>query len=245
MVKKLLHKTLIKICMLLGAAVIPVSVHAAYGIREPDPEEFTVPFQGVVMSEETGKPIPGIKVVYERRPGYAATNTDGEGHFLLYLLEKDSYNDIRFIDIDGFENGGFFYPKRMDITREEIGNTLAVGLHRESGVPVVVRGTVISGETGNPISGIRVIVAFLSDDPSLGYTEKGFEVLSDNSGQFYLQVPKRDTYNIFFMDPTYRFFLPKTISLALNKIKRPIKVGLEKIKWPHRVFPQSPVPTPP
>jgi hypothetical protein len=229
MVKKLLHKALIKICIVLGAAVIPVSVHAAYGIREPDPEDFTVPFQGVVMSEETGRPIPGIEVVYKRRPGYAAAYTDDEGHFLLYLLEKDSYDDIRFTDIDGFENGGFFYPKRMDITREEIGNTLAVGLNRESGVPVVVRGTVISGETGNPISGIKVTVAFQSDDPSLGYIEKGFEVLSDNSGQFYLQVPKRATYHILFMDTTRRFFQPKTMSLALNKIKKPLRVGLEKI----------------
>jgi len=227
-VKKLLYKTLIKICMLLGAAVIPVSVHAAYGMREtdPPPESYTVPFQGVVMSEETGKPIPGISIHINRSPGYRTTDTDAEGRFLLYLLEDDSYY-IGFDDIDGFENGGFFTPKRMVIPREEIENTLVVNLYRENDVPVVVRGTVISGETGNPISGIMVTVRPL-DDRSGFSGPTGFAVLSDIDGRFYLSVPKRDTYAIAFAGTTS--FQGKVIRLDSNEIKSPLKVNLEKIK---------------
>jgi hypothetical protein len=229
MVKKLLYKTLIKICMVLGAAVIPVSVHAAYGIREPDPESFTVPFQGVVISEETGKPIPGITVQNSRFPGFAKTNTDAEGRFLLYLLEQDTYDKIDFYDIDGFENGGFFYSKEMVVTREEIGNKLTVGLYRENDVPVVVRGTVISGETGSPISGIKVSVKAPSDGvPGLSFYS-GFDVFSDNDGQFYLQVPKRYAYFIEFWDTTNLSFQSKRMTLALDEITSPLRVGLEKI----------------
>ena len=208
--------------------MIPVSVHAAYGMREtdPPPESYTVPFQGVVMSEETGKPIPGIRVEYYH-PGRTETNTDGEGHFLLYLLEEQSRNIIQFIDIDGFENGGFFMPKQMVIASGEIENTLAVSLSRENDVPVVVRGTVISGETGIPISGILVSVRVLTGVPGF-FGPHRFEVFSDNDGQFYLQVPKRDTYNIAFDDITSLFFRSKTMRFASNEIKDPIKVDLEK-----------------
>jgi len=224
MVKKLIYKTLIKMCMVLGAAVIPVSVHAAYGVREPDSaRKDYVRFQGIVISEETGEPIPGI--VYGSSHGVG--HTDAEGHFSLYLPEEDSC--IYFIDMDGFENGGFFIQKNIVITRKDIGNTLTVGLSRENDVPVVVRGTVISGETGSPISGIRVSVMSLSDAPGLFFDSTGFEVLSDDNGQFSLQVPKRDTYTIVFRD-TRRVFQPKGMRLALTEIISPLRVGLVKIR---------------
>jgi hypothetical protein len=209
----------------LGATAMPVLIHAAYGIRQPDPDSYTVPVQGSVVSEETGEPVAGIRVGYD---GYADVVTDSDGRFLIYVPEEDFYS-IRFVDIDGFDKGGFFSYKDMSITRNEIENPLAVSLYRESQV-AVIHGIVRSkGIIGRPVSGI--VVSVLSEDGSSGESGYnpfyGFEVLSDNAGNFSIQVPERDTYVIDFSDAN-GFFQRKQMVVTSDEIKRSLKVKLEK-----------------
>jgi hypothetical protein len=209
----------------LGATAMPFLIHAAYGMRQPGPESLTVPVQGRVVSEETGEPIAGIRVEYN----YGTADTDSDGRFLIYMPEENLYF-IRFVDIDGFENSGFFSYNNMSIPRDKIENPLAVSLYRESQV-AVIRGTVRSkGIIGKSVSGIRVSVS--SMDGNSGESGNipfysGFEVLSDNKGKFSIQVPERDTYRISFID-TNGLFQGIEIFVTSNEIKRSLKVRLER-----------------
>jgi hypothetical protein len=225
--KKILEKArmiLRNVYAALGAAAMPVLIHAAYGMPEPDPSTYTVPLQGKVFSEETGDPVAGIHVRYGF---YVAADTGSDGRFLIYVPEEDSYT-LDFFDNDGFESGGYFTSKSMNITREKIEDPLAVSLYRERQA-AVIRGTVRAQGTGEPVSGISVAVfsrggnrGEAGDAPFFG-----FEVLSDNDGQFYIQVPKRDAYVIQFVD-TNDLFQPKQMDLTSDKIKAPLKVDLEQ-----------------
>jgi hypothetical protein len=209
----------------LGATVMPVSVYAGYGQPQPDLSSYTVPVQGRVVSEETGEPVAGIRVGFDR---YSIVATDGDGYFLIYVPEEDSYN-IWFSDYDGFENSGFFSNKNMSIPRDEIENPLAVSLYRESQV-TVIRGTVRATGTGEPVSGIYVSVYSRGDSSGESrYTPfSGFEGLSDNDGQFSVQVPERDTYSIRFYGN--RLFQWKEIVVRSDEIKDSLKVDLEEQK---------------
>jgi hypothetical protein len=211
----------------LGATAMPFLIHAMYGGRQPDPSTYTVPFQGRVVSEETGEPVVGICVMHNRYSN-ASTATDSDGRFLLYVPEEDFYS-FRFEDFDGFENGGFFPYKYMRVTKEEIGESLNVSLHRESKT-AVIRGTVRSkGIIGKPISGIVVSVSYVgaSSSPEYAPFHSGFETLSDKKGKFHVQVPERDTYYVEFLDEGGSF-QRETIHITSDEIKRSLKVKLEK-----------------
>jgi hypothetical protein len=187
-----------------------------------------------VVSEETGEPITGIRVVYDER--YAAANTDGDGRFLIYVPEENVYlpgeiihqYHITFSDYDGFENGGFFSYKNMTIPRDEIGDPLAVSLYRESQA-AVIRGTVRSKGTGEPVSGIYVYILYRDGGSGESrYTPfSGFEVLSDHDGQFSVQVPERDRYSIRFSDAN-GLFQWKEVIVTSDEIKDTLKVDLEQ-----------------
>jgi hypothetical protein len=227
--EKILEKARIilrNVYVALGATAMPVLIHAAYGMRQIDPSEYTVPVQGRVVSEETGDPVVGIWVGFDR---YSIATTDGDGSFFIYVPEKDSYA-VRFVDIDGFENSGFFSYKKMSITREEIENPLAVSLYRESQVAVIYGMVRSKGIIGRRLSGIRVSIRSLgSNSDGSRYTPfySGFEVLSDKDGKFSIQVPARDTYNIDFFDDS-GLFQWKELAVTSNEIKRSLKVKLEK-----------------
>jgi 5-hydroxyisourate hydrolase-like protein (transthyretin family) len=219
---KILRMTLKKVYVALGVTAMPFLVHAAYGMREPDPSSLTVPVQGRVVSEETGEPVAGISISVWSN-GYVRTNTDNDGRFFIYLPEENTYS-ISFTDIDGFENNGYFSQKQVSITREEIGNSLEISLYRENNV-AIVRGTVLSKETGEPASGIRISISSI-----IGEIEQfgGITVISDDSGQFYTQVPERNTYFLSFSD-TNGLFRYKTINVTSDEIKNLLTVDLEKI----------------
>ncbi|GHT67647.1 hypothetical protein FACS1894110_13530 [Spirochaetia bacterium] len=210
----------------LGATAMPMLVHAGYGQRQPDLSSYTIPVEGRVFSEETGEPVAGISVRYGEWP---YVNTDSDGRFLLYVHEEDSYT-VWFSDIDGFKNGGYFSYKDITIPRDEIAEPLAVSLSRESQV-AVIRGTVRSKETGEPLSGIRVSVVYPSDSGNeSGYTPYGsyFEVSTDSDGQFSIQVPERDAYSVYFTDYNERLFQWKEMRVSPDEIKDALKVDLEQ-----------------
>jgi hypothetical protein len=209
----------------LGATTMPFLLHAAYGMREPDLSSYTVPVQGRVVSEETGEPVAGISVRYDR---WTTVDTDSDGHFLIYVPEQESYA-IWFSDRDGFENSGYFSQKDMSITRDEIADPLAVSLHGESQV-AVIHGTVRSKETGEPLSEISVHIDYRSDNSSeSGYTpfSSRFVVLSDNDGRFSIQVPERDAYFIYFVDYN-GLFQSKEMRISSDEIKDSLRVDLEQ-----------------
>jgi hypothetical protein len=201
----------------LGATAMPVLIHAAYGMREPDPRDYTVPVQGRVVSEETGEPVAGIRIIIRGETyNYDIDRTDSDGRFLLYVPEENLYS-IGFADIDGFENSGYFSYKDMSVARDEIENPLTVSLYKESQV-AVIHGTVRSkGLIGKRLSGIRVFIT----------ADSAFGVLSDNVGDFSIQVPERDTYSIYFYDAN-GLFQGKQIVVTSDEIKRSLKVRLEK-----------------
>jgi hypothetical protein len=228
--EKILEKARIilrNVYVALGATAMPFLIHAAYGMREPDPDSYTVPVQGRVVSEETGEPVTGIRVAYHYSAYHAATDTDGDGRFLIYVPEENFYS-IRFSDIDGFENGGFFSYKEMSIPRDKIGYPLGVSLYRESQV-AVIRGTVRAKRRRKPLPGISVSIYYTDGNgDESGYTPfSGFEVLSDNDGKFYIQVPERDMYVINFVDRS-GLFQWKQMRVSSDKIKRSLKVDLEQ-----------------
>jgi hypothetical protein len=68
----------------LGVTAMPILIHAAYRMWQPDPSSYTVPIQGGVVSDETGKPAAGIRVRYGY-DNYTAADTDSDGRFLLYV----------------------------------------------------------------------------------------------------------------------------------------------------------------
>jgi hypothetical protein len=244
--KKIMQKARIllrNVYAALGAVVMPVLIHAAYGIREIDASAYTVPVQGIVVSEETGEPVAGIRLFYHiRKDTYSASasaDTDSDGRFLIYVPEEDAYV-FNFSDIDAFKSGGFFTSKSLSITRDETGDPLTVALYRESRT-AVIRGTVRSSETGKPVSGIRISVSGYNGDKfgevidgsvfidDSVFSEEGFRGLSDSDGQFYIQAPERDAYRIFFYDTTTRLFRQKQIDLTSDEIKVPLKVELYPI----------------
>jgi hypothetical protein len=222
---KILEKTRIilrNVYVALGTTAMPFLIHAAYGMRQPDPESYTVPVQGRVVSEETGEPVAGIRVRYNN---YTIVDTDSDGRFFIYVPEEDFYS-IGFVDMDGFENSGFFSYKHMSISRNEIEDPLSVSLHRESQV-AVISGTVRSkGIIGKPVPGVRV---FISSSGAPEYTSfhSGFWVLSDNDGKFSIQVPERDIYVIDFSDAS-GLFQWKQITVTFDEIKRSLRVRLKK-----------------
>jgi hypothetical protein len=132
-----------------------------------------------------------------------------------------------FFDYDGFENGGFFSNKNMSIARDGIEAPLAVSLYRERQA-VVIRGTVLAKETGKPLSRIKVSIQSRDGESGIYSLSAGFEVLSDHEGQFYIQVPERDTYVIDFFD-TNSLFQWKALRLTSDEIKDPLQVDLEQI----------------
>jgi hypothetical protein len=213
----------------LGATAMPVLIHAAYGMRQPDPESYTVPVQGRVVSEETGEPLAGMRIsIGFERYNYTIVDTDGDGRFFGYVPENDFYS-IGFTDGDGFENGGFFSSKDISIARDEVENPLTVSLYRESQV-AVIHGTVRSkGILGKPVSGIKISVFYEHDNSAeSGYSPfSGFEALSDNAGRFSIQAPERDIYSILFVDNN-DIFQPKSMRVTSNEIKRSLRVRLEK-----------------
>jgi hypothetical protein len=218
-VKKILEKARVilrNVYAVLGATVLPVMIHAMYGMREPDRSSYTVPLQGRVVSEETGEPVAGIMVEYVA-DRYVHADTDSDGRFLIYLPESDSY-PLRFWDMDGFEGGGFFTRKDVSISRDEIGETLELSLYRERQA-AVIRGTVLAKETDDPVPGVSVFVYS-------GFYSR-FEALADDDGQFYIQVPERDTYRITFYDKR-NLFQWKELDVNSDEIKDPLSVVLEK-----------------
>jgi hypothetical protein len=162
------------------------------------------------------------------------TNTDSDGHFFIYAPEAEAYFFL-FQDVDGFENGGFFTYKDMTIPRSESENPLVLSLHQESKV-VVIHGTVLAkGTSGKPIAGIRVDIG-PADGP--GYR---FEGLSDNDGNFSIQVPEREAYSIGFFDTNFSYknknmFMWQRIEVSTDEIKQSLKVEMELQK----IVPEEP-----
>ena len=215
----------------LGATAMPFLIHAMYGMRQPDPSTYTVPVQGRVVSEETGEPVAGISIRYGR---YILAETDSDGRFLIYLPDGDSsyVGDSYVIEVsdrDGFETGGFFSNKYVGIALDKTADPLEVSLYRESQV-AVIRGTVLSKGTGEPVPGVRVSV-YSADGGADRYGNTlflyGFQALSDNDGQFYIQVPERDSYFIYFSDAN-DLFQRKEMRVTADEIKHSLKVDLEQ-----------------
>jgi hypothetical protein len=206
----------------LGATTMPYLFAGGYAMQQIDPELLTVPFEGRVVSEETGEPIAGISIIFDYRElglgVWPDTETDGDGRFLVYVPETEKYS-IDFIDYDGFENG-YFPGKSMDLTRNEIENPLAVTMNRES-QSTIIHGTVLS--IGEPISGI--IVGIRSGNE---HTYEAFSALSDNDGNFSIQVPKYNAYSIQFSDRNW-VFQAKNMTISADEIKQSLKVELEKV----------------
>lgn len=95
---------------LLGFSATPM-LTACYGMPYQDPID-NVPFDGIsggVYDAHTGNPIPGIKVSVRGLESYTITNKEG-----LYYIDQhfNGAVSVRAEDIDGEENGEFFYSEK-------------------------------------------------------------------------------------------------------------------------------------
>ena len=206
---RMLRLSFRKLFIAAGITTMPFLAHAGYSMLQPAPEEFTVPAHGRVISEETGNPIAGIQVDGGH---FSRAVTDSDGRFSFYLIEEESYRFI-FQDIDGFDGNGFFTRKLIDITREEVEDPIKISLFRESDV-TNIRGIIYSEETGEPASGIQVSILSTADPNSIF---SGFNVFSDEEGQFSVQVPSRNTYRLDFYDEN-RLFQRRSINVTAEEV---------------------------
>jgi hypothetical protein len=89
----------------LSATSAAFIFQACYGI--PQDFGFDVLVTGLVTSNQTGEPVPGIKVSIDNQPQYKLTCDNGR--FAMYA-SQDSVYTIRFEDADSLQNGAFM-PK--------------------------------------------------------------------------------------------------------------------------------------
>jgi len=102
----------------LGAATISLLFQACYG-----PPEDSVTISGTVSSKDDN-PIQGIEV---RVKNFSSEFTNKDGNFNIYVYGQTSY-DLRFEDIDGEENGGYFKTLEKTISLSEAGSPVNVKL---------------------------------------------------------------------------------------------------------------------
>jgi hypothetical protein len=96
--------------------LLPDEPGGAYGM--PPPEETTI--QGKVSSNETGDPIPGIKVSIEGTEYWDYTNKYGRFDF-WGVPNKDEYI-IKLEDVDGPAQGGLFKTQTLTLTKNDVSN---------------------------------------------------------------------------------------------------------------------------
>jgi putative lipoprotein (rSAM/lipoprotein system) len=85
-----------------------------YGVNYTD----YVVIRGTVMNKANSKPIPNIRVITKINAAYIDTlYTNSEGYYDFFIqqsgIEKGSR--LKFEDIDGESNGGYFATKEIDI----------------------------------------------------------------------------------------------------------------------------------
>jgi putative lipoprotein (rSAM/lipoprotein system) len=95
-------------CPIMGAYGMPV----AYGMPPDYQQEYTI--RGRVKTK-TDQPIKGIRIAAKRdEETVAYSMTDNTGFFTIYVPyhnpETENKFTLQFTDVDGFENGGFFFP---------------------------------------------------------------------------------------------------------------------------------------
>jgi hypothetical protein len=106
----------------------PDEPSAAYGMPPPDPPGYiqkTSIYGKVVSSEETQKPIFGIKVSIEGTEYWEYTDKDGR--FSFYVPIQDIYK-IKLEDVDGPYHGGLFKGKTWTVDQNDIYKTLLIGM---------------------------------------------------------------------------------------------------------------------
>ena len=125
------RKKLKKISLGLGTAVMslllqtctskPVFIEESMAVMYGPAPDFAmdVSIQGIVLEENTEKPIPGIQVTVKDLS--SIVYTDEEGKFTIYVPQQNQYQ-LEFEDIDGPENGSFG-PASIDIALEENDST--------------------------------------------------------------------------------------------------------------------------
>jgi hypothetical protein len=105
----------------------PPNPSAAYG---PPPPKEKDSISGTVISKETGKPIPGIKVSVEETESYKLT--DNNGNFEIILPRKNYYL-LKIQDIDGPANGGLFKIQAKFVRGEEINSPIVINMEADTG----------------------------------------------------------------------------------------------------------------
>jgi putative lipoprotein (rSAM/lipoprotein system) len=131
--KKLSEKSrrvLRRIYLGLGAATVSLLFQACYGMPIDTPAEYGMPhdryvsISGVVRSKANA-PIRGIKVSV--KDSSSPHFTDTGGNFSIYMPQQESYK-LKFEDIDGPENGGYFKTLKKKIDLDDTGTYMDIYL---------------------------------------------------------------------------------------------------------------------
>jgi predicted RNase H-like HicB family nuclease len=177
----------------------------------------SVTVHGTVSSLETGEPIRGISIQVTNR--YAGIRShvysDEDGNFYIDVPKIENY-EISFLDTDWESNGGFFMQTTRTVALSDLNDPLNIMLEREN--IVTIRGVVRSLENNNAISGISI---------RINIADANYEAQTNDSGNFFIRVPERERYSIYFTDTENKVFRTKTAELALRDINDPLNVVLE------------------
>lgn len=151
--------------------------YAMYGV--PVADEYGSPYAEYFVkgkvSDENGEPIKGIAVTAPKEyPDTAFTSDDGSYELRGSFFPSDEL-EVKFTDVDGEENGGWFLTKRQNVKlkQQTEGEGWYSGIFGASGVDInmitettvaeygvpyatfEVKGKVVDSE-GNPLEGIEV-----------------------------------------------------------------------------------------
>jgi hypothetical protein len=133
------RKILSRIFRVISVSAASLILQACYGIMPPDdpgaaygmppPEPGYVPhtsiYGKVVSSNETDKPIFGIKVSIEGTTYW--DYTDKDGRFSFSLPSQDVYK-LKLEDVDGPYHGGLFKGQTWTLNQNDTYKTLLIGM---------------------------------------------------------------------------------------------------------------------
>lgn len=113
MLQRIKNISLRKIITLTSLSAVAFTFQACYGTMQDYDKDVLI--EGVILSSNSEKPIPSIKI--EVQETYHNTYSNELGEFSMYVPIDSAYT-LLFHDVDGTENGAF-YPAKLTLENPE------------------------------------------------------------------------------------------------------------------------------
>lgn len=103
-----------KVIALTSLSAVAFTFQACYGTMQDFEDDVVI--YGTVVAEDSGEPIPDIKI--QLKDSYHSSYSSGNGNFTMYVPINSEYT-LLFQDVDGEENGSF-YPAKLFLDNSEL-----------------------------------------------------------------------------------------------------------------------------